>query len=642
MKKVIDFTSIKDIDYEKVGLISGLEIHQQLDTGKLFSNAPCKIVPNEELDGEVTRKIRFSKSESGDIDAAALNEFKKDKKFVYRYNDEIATLVDLDEEPPVGPNQVALNMAVRVSEMFNLTFFDSLYFMRKLIIDGSVTGGFQRTAILGFDGYFDTSFGRVKIEGINLEEDSCRVISREDERTIFSLDRQGIPLVEITTGPDMKTPDQILEGAQFIGNVLRSFSETRRGLGTIRQDLNISIARGKRVEIKGAQNLKLIPQIVESEVKRQMVLVSICDELEERGVTQENFCDGEVYDVGDIFSNTESKVVLSNLNGKNTGVLGIKLKNFKGILGTNIQENFRFATEVSDRNKQHFTKVKGLFHSDELPKYGIEEEDVVQVRKAMNCEEDDSFIILAGEKDYIKDSLLNIVGIIEHLMAGVPTEVRQIIDSKEVNTKFLRPMPGAARMYPETDIEILELKDEYLNEMRENIPEMYDKKIERLCEKWNCEKVRVEEILSQFDEESFNLILKKSQKDVGFIYQSLFEIQKDIKKREKVEILELSNDLLLDLFELVSKKNLNLNMLREIFVDLYKNKIYEISSLENYLEEKGLLGLDISEEEIEERVKKVIENNSGAPFGALMGKAMAEFQGKVDGKIISQTLRKLM
>ena len=275
MSKLISLDSLEKIDPKELGLLCGLEIHQQLNTGKLFCFCPCEIVPNDTFDKQITRQLRFSQSESGDIDKAAIEEFKKGKHNIYKYNDKIACLVDLDEEPPKGPNQKALDTTIGVAKMFNLTPFERVQFMRKIIIDGSVTSGFQRTALIGINGSFKTKDNEITIEGINLEEDSCRTIERDKEHTTFSLDRQGIPLIEITTGPQIYTPNQALEAATIIGNVLRSFDYVKRGIGTIRQDLNVSIKGGSRVEIKGTQNLKLIPQIVEDEMRRQLILKSI-------------------------------------------------------------------------------------------------------------------------------------------------------------------------------------------------------------------------------------------------------------------------------------------------------------------------------------------------------------------------------
>lgn len=641
MSKLIFLDSLKDLDYEKLGMKCGLEIHQQLNTGKLFCSCPCEIVPNDTLDKQIERKLRFSLSETGTVDVAALHEFKKKKSFRYRYNNDIACLVDLDEEPPKGPNKKALDTAIKVSQMLDLTFFDKVSFMRKLIINGSVTSGFQRTAMLGFGGSLKTPLGEVSIENVNLEEDACRILENQDGHTVFSLDRLGIPLIEIATGPQIKSPDHAYEVAFEIGNILRSFKETKRGLGTIRQDLNVSIAKGARIEIKGAQNLKLLKDVAIAEVKRQAIHVSIIEELNDRGITTENFSDMKIYDLTKTFEKTTSKVVLSNLEKKGSGVFAIKLNKFKGILGHEMQENHRFATEVSDKNKHHFPQIKGLFHSDELPKYGITEEEVEAVRKELNLDNDDSFILIASQKDIAQSSLKYVLEIIQTLIEKVPTEVRQV-DPKGTLTKFLRPMPGSARMYPETDIPLLDLKEDYLEEMKNELPEKYHQKLERLSKDLSIEQSKVESVLEKYEEDQIKNLITVSGKNAAYIYSVLFEIPKDIKKRENIEPIDFRYELLESILKEAKESNLNQNIIRDIFISLYQDNLSEVENLKKYIEEKNLIAEPVDESEIEDTVKKIIDENKGAPFGALMGHAMKAFGGKVDGKKISEILKKFM
>lgn len=638
MTKLIPLDSLKELDYEKLGLKCGLEIHQQLNTGKLFCNCPCIIVPNGTLDKSIERKLRFSLSETGDVDIAAEAEFRKGKYNVYRFNDQIACLVDLDEEPPHEVNEKALKTAVSVGKMLNMTFFDKLQFMRKLIIDGSVTSGFQRTAMLGFDGHLETSYGKVDIQSINLEEDSCRTIEREEKHTIFSLDRQGIPLIEIATGPQVKTPDQAYELAYMIGNILRSYPDVKRGLGTIRQDLNVSIKGGARVEIKGAQNLKLIPEIVKAEVKRQYMHLMILEELKRRKVTSKNFSDTKIHDVTTVFRNTESKVIRTILEDRKAAVLAIRLNSFKGILGHEMQENFRFATEISNRNKMHFPSIKGLFHSDEMPNYGITEEEVRSIEKELELGAEDSFILLANEKEMAKASLQFILEIISELITLVPSEVRQV-DPKGTITKFLRPMPGSARMYPETDVPDLSLST-YLQAV--SLPELFDKKIERVSKEFDLEKARTEEVLEKFSEEEIKRLIEVSGRNAAGLYNIIFELPKDIRKREGIEPQDFKVELLEDILKTSKENDLNQQVIRDIFISLYKDNLENVASIKDYIDQKGLVKEQVSDEEIEAKLKEIIDKNAGAPLGALMGHAMKQFGGSVDGRRISQKLKDLL
>lgn len=640
MNKLISLNSIKDIDYNKLGFKCGIEAHQQLNCSKLFCSCPCEIVSNNTLDKKVTRRLRFSQSETGQIDQVALDEFKKGKVNTYLYNDKIACQIDLDEQPPKGPNEKALSVALRISQMVNLKIFDKVQFMRKLIVDGSNTSGFQRTAMIGFGGHFKTKTGSVGINGINLEEDSCKIIEKSDNENIYCLDRLGIPLIEITTAPDIKNATEAYEVAYQIGNLLRSFPETKRGIGTIRQDLNISIKGGARVEIKGAQNLKLIPSIVDAEIKRQIIHISIIEELKNRGINTNNFSDKKIYDITNIFKNTTSKVILDNLEEKNAKVLAIKLNKFKGILGHEMQGNYRFATEISDRNKKHFKQIKGLFHLDEMPNYGITQKEVDEVCRELNMKDQDSFILLATAKNIAEESLKNILDIIELLITTVPSEVRDV-DPKDTKTTFSRQMPGAARMYPETDIKDIIVDEEYLKELKKLIPELYDKKIERLKSQFDLDEIKTIDILNNYEENNFNDLLKIGVPPAT-TYSIIFDIPKEIKKRENIEPTELSIGLLKQILKLFSKGQLNKNTLYDLLLNIYKDNLSNIDNIETYIKDKGLGIKEINQNDLEKQIKEIINSNKGAPFGALMGLCMKHFQGKVEGKIISDTIKKLI
>ena len=298
---------------------------------------------------------------------------------------------------------------------------------------------------MGWAESFETEDGSVGIDAISLEEDSCRVIERNEDHTVFSLDRQGIPLIEITTAPHIHSPNQAFEAAKYIGDVLRSFDKVKRGLGTIRQDLNVSIKGGARVEIKGAQNLKLIPDMVSDEVRRQRIHLSIIDELKSRGVNSHNFSDKKIYDVTGVFDKSRSKVIRENLREEGSKVFAVKLFGFKGILKHEMQKNYRFATEISDRNKKHFPQVKGLFHLDELPNYGIGQREVDEVRKLLGIKGKDSFIMIASNDfNLAKRSIRNVLNIIHELVRGVTSEVRWV-DPKGTVTNFFETDAGCCK-----------------------------------------------------------------------------------------------------------------------------------------------------------------------------------------------------
>ncbi len=259
------------IDYSKIGLKSGLEIHQQLDTKKLFCNCPS-VLRKDEPDFEIKRKLHVVAGESGEIDAAVKHEAEKDKEFIYQGYKNNNCLIELDEEPPHEINLEALKIAVQIALILNCRILSLTQIMRKTVIDGSNTSGFQRTVLIGLDGRIETSQGKVRIDSVALEEDAARIIEKKDKESIFRLDRLGIPLIEIATAPDMKTPEQIKETALLIGGILRNL-KIKRGIGTIRQDVNISIKGGERTEIKGFQEPAIMIKTIDNEILRQREII---------------------------------------------------------------------------------------------------------------------------------------------------------------------------------------------------------------------------------------------------------------------------------------------------------------------------------------------------------------------------------
>ena len=255
------------IDYQKIGLMSGLEIHQQLDTGKLFCHCPGYL-RSEKPDFEIKRKLHAVAGETGEVDIAVKHESVLNREFIYQGYKDTTCLVEIDEGPPYEINELALAEAIKISLLLNCEIYPITQIMRKTVIDGSNTSGFQRTFLLAHNGYIETSFGKVTISSVALEEDAARIIEKNQNRAIYRLDRLGIPLFEIRTEPEMRTPEQIKEAALKIGEILRA-CKVKRGIGTIRQDVNISIKGHDRVEIKGFQEPGMMIKTTDLEIKRQ-------------------------------------------------------------------------------------------------------------------------------------------------------------------------------------------------------------------------------------------------------------------------------------------------------------------------------------------------------------------------------------
>src|SRR3989338_6357138 len=327
-----------------LGLKCGIEIHQQLEGKKLFCNCPTKL-RDEDPSFRITRKLRASAGESGEIDIAAKHEQKKNKKYVYEGYHDTTCLVEVDEEPPREISTEALYTVLQFSKLVKANISPIVQVMRKTVVDGSNTSGFQRTALVARNGKIETSEGEVRIANINIEEDACRIIAELETEKIYRLDRLGIPLIEIGTEPDIKSPQQCQEVAKKLGLLLRSLPGVKRGLGTIRQDINVSIEGGARVEIKGAQDLQQLPLLVELEVKRQSELLKIKEEL--RGTRLNPL---EIIDLTTLLSDCQSKIIQNTLQ-KGGKILGMRLNGFAGFVGRELQPNYRLGTEFSWRAK---------------------------------------------------------------------------------------------------------------------------------------------------------------------------------------------------------------------------------------------------------------------------------------------------
>ncbi len=581
----------------------GLEIHQQLNTKKLFCNCDSKLSDN--VIGEVTRILRPTQSEMGEIDKAALQESIKNRKFKYEITDN-SCLVELDEEPPHELNKEALEIAIKVALMLNANIVDEIHVMRKIVIDGSNTSGFQRTALIGVNGYIDTSFGRVNIPTICLEEEAARKIKEEGELVVYRLDRLGIPLIEISTAPDMKNGEEVKEVAEKIGMILRATKKVRRGAGTIRQDINISTGQG-RVEIKGASKLNMIPKWVAEEENRQEMLKNVAEILKRRYAK----VDDKIYDLTDVFMNTNSKIIAKEIK-RGGRVLGIALRGFKGVLKN---KEFRLGRELAGVVK--VIGIKGLFHGDELPGYGVSEEEVEKINKILKLEDKDSFVIIAAPENKGKMALERVKERAKMAMNGVPGETRAPKD--DGTTQYLRPLPGADRMYPETDIPPIRITEEYIEKIRQNLPKMPEERVNELLN-MGISKQDAYTIVREDMDDVFERIVKK----YGYPTIVARAITNGCEEIDYDTIFKALHD------GKFAKEAVDDIVLRACNGEKIEKIISEYDTSINLNE--------IIEKIVNEKETLIIERGTAA-FKPLMGLAMKELRGKVDGKLVSEKLR---
>ncbi len=613
------------MDYKQLGLKVGLEIHQQLNTKrKLFCHCPTVLRTDDPL-FTVERKLRPTPSEIGEVDVAALKEYMRGKIYIYQYYD-TNCLVELDEEPPHLVSEEAKIIGVEVSLLLNSNIIEEIQVMRKTVLDGSNTSAFQRTMLISTDGYIKTKDGPVSILTVCIEEDAARLISQDDTTKTFRLDRLGIPLVEIATGPDISNPEQAKEAAYILGQILRATGKVKRGLGTIRQDLNVSIREGGRVELKGVQKLEMIPLWVEREIERQSNLVEIKKELNNKG--SEKDLELKIIELNDIFSNTSSKIIASSI--KNKGVVyGIKLKNFKGILGKEIQKGRRFGTELADHAKTY--GLSGLFHIDELPNYGITTDEVSKIKTKLKINELDSFVIITGKEDICRKALEEIFERCKKAFSGVPNETRDALE--DGNSKYSRPLPGRARMYPETDILPFTIDIKLIENIKENLPETFDEKVNGFIAKYGLKKEEAERIVYEnpelFEKVSTNLDLKST------IFIKALDLSKNL---EKEDGYVTDNETLYLLFEKVSKGIIAKEGIEEVLKRVSKGEDIEKVLLE-LSSENSSFDIESAIEKIIMEKRDFIMEKKDRAISPLMGICMKEFRGKVDGSLINKILR---
>lgn len=621
------------MDWEKLGLKMGLEIHQQLNTQhKLF--CPCKTeLIDDEHNELIRRNLRPTQSELGEIDRAALQESLRNLNFQYEAYNYNTCLVETDDEPPHSLNEEALEISITIAALMNMHIVDEFHTMRKQVIDGSNTGGFQRTGLVATDGYLDTPYGRVAIESLGLEEDAARRIETTDNYTEFRLDRLGIPLAEITTDPSMHHPEQVREVAYMIGQVLRS-TNVKRGLGTIRQDLNISISEGARVEIKGVQNLDLMSTIVENEVTRQLNLIDIKKELNERNAEVLE----EIHDLDELFENTESKILKSA-----ESIKAVVLKGFNGLIGREVQPGRRFGTEIASYAKKR--GVSGIFHSDELPAYGITQEEVDKVAEFLDIGPEDAFIIVAHDEDIAISALEEVKRRANLGFEGVLEETRKSLD--DGNTEYMRPLPTANRMYLETDIPLFKITDELVEPIKNNLPELPDVKKERIIKEYNLSEDLANQLVKRLEADVFEDILSDVNVNPTPVASLLAYDLREI-KREGYDITILTTQHFKDLFQLLADGKIAKDSVTKLATAIIESPEEEVIKIA----ENNNLTL-LSEGEVCEIIANIVAKNENmvkerqmGAMGPLMGMSMKELKGKADGslvnKIVKEEIQKLL
>ena len=469
------------MNYQKLGFKCGIEIHQQLEGLKLFCNCQTLNLRDTKEDLTFFRKLRAVAGETGEIDKAAQHEMAKGKEYTYKGDSQDCCLVEMDEEPPHPINQEAVNVVLQVASLLKAKIVDEIQVMRKTVVDGSNTSGFQRTALVAYDGKLQTSKGIVRIPSICLEEEACQKVKDEKDSTTYRLDRLGIPLIEIATEPDIKDNEHAKETAEKLGMILRSTGKVKRGLGTIRQDVNISIKNHPRVEIKGFQEIRTMPKVIENEIQRQL---------------------------------------------------------------------------KEKKPESHVRKV-----------------------------------------------------------------------NKDKTTDYMRPMPGAARMYPETDVIPLKVD---LSKIESSIELIEDK--QKRYEKLGLSNDLAKTLAKSDKTQMFDNFVKEFKNiKPSFIASTLTSTIKEIERKFSMNVDNLTETEFEVIFKALNENKISKDVVMDILIDYAKNKFKSIESYQT-----------TSSGDLEKEIKQIVKSKPGLSIGAYMGIVMSKFKGKVDGKTAMGILKKII
>jgi glutamyl-tRNA(Gln) amidotransferase subunit E len=618
---------------ENIGLKVGLEIHQQLSTNKkLFCS--CTPLESDEYTIKFQRKLRAVKSELGEYDPAVLFEISKSKTIMYYANSDSSCLVEQDEEPPHNLDEDAKNIVLIIASALGSNIFSEIYPMRKMVIDGSNTTGFQRTMLVSQGGHIDVDGEKIGVQSICLEEDAAKLLGDKADVREYSLDRLGIPLIEIALEPVEGDSKKIRKIALSLGRLLRSTKKVTRGIGSIRQDVNVSVRDGGGVvEVKGVQQLDQLEKVVEFEAKRQHGLVKIAEKLQNSNFSEISK-NNDVFDITNDFKNCESKIIRKSLRD-NSIIKAIRIRNFAGMFSYSPYEGIRLGKEIGQLVK--FYGIGGVFHSDELPNYGIEESDVSIVKEILKINETDSFLIIAAplvKIDFVIDSIIKRI---IQAKKGVPAETRLATQTGE--TVYLRPRPGASRMYPETDIPQIIITKEELENAKKNIPKSWDESLNDLQKKYDLNLQLAEQIFDSVYLKIFEYTCEKTSITPTFIASILCSTITNL-ERNGLNSKLLKNEEIIKSFEFLSNEKIAKESIQMIFENIMsgKSKTIEDAIRNTSVKTMGKEEFEKIIEGIIDSNKEIIQNQKERAISPLMGIAMKELRGKVSGEMVNNIL----
>lgn len=619
-------------DYATIGFMSGLEVHQQLLTEKkLFCRCPAGKF-QESYNAEILRHMRPTLSELGEYDGTALMEFKTKKDIIYRIHYDTVCTYEMDDTPPFPINEQALDIALEVGMLFDGNIVDELHIARKQYLDGSIPTGFQRTAITCVGGRIPYKDKYINLIQMSIEEDSCREASDIGHKRVYLTDRLGMPLIETVTFPEMKTPQEVAEVNQILRRLVRSTGKVRTGMGAGREDVNVSVRGGTRIEIKGVPNIKRIPILTYNEAMRQWNLLRMRDDLNRKGINSETF-EARFEDVTKLLRKTHYTPI-SNGVAQGMKVNCVLVKGFAGYLRWQTQTDTYFSKEVSDRVRviACLTHLPNIIHTDSQTDT-IGSAEWRSLRKYMNAGNDDALVIVWGSDMDAETGAKEIIIRCKEATIGIPSETRQAL--RDGTNGFERILPGPERMYPDTDLPPKPITKARLDAIRAQMPEQIWKRENRYKELGVPFDLIEDLAVSRFAK-VFDYAVNDLKIDPKFASSALIQFPKRL-KRKKLKI-----------------KQLNENVFTKLFTELSNGKIKKeafLPLMELFLRKGNLLEVDLlkpsDKEEIEKRynmaliqLKHITFYNLEKQREVLIGLMMDDLRGRVDGSEIVDYVNK--
>ena len=626
------FEKMTDEDYARIGFKSGLEIHQQLLTDKkLFCRCPARKY-TKQYDAEILRHMRPTLSELGEYDGTALMEFKTKKDIIYRIKRESVCTYEMDDTPPFLINEDALDIALQTGMLFNCKIVDELHIARKQYLDGSIPTGFQRTAIYALDGFVPYKNRNVEIIQMSIEEDACREVSDVGHTRIYVTDRLGMPLIETVTGPDMLTPNEAADIAVICSKVVRSTGKVRRGIGAAREDVNVSVKGGTRIEIKGVPRIPDIPLLTYNEAMRQWNLLRLREELKKRGITADSF-KADSFDITTLIK-IPHYTPLREAVEEGLKIKCVVLRGFKDLLHWQTQTDTYFSREISDRVRviACLTKIPNIIHSDSKGDT-LTSFEWQKIKKASGSSDKDTMVIVWGDERDTETAVKEIIIRAREAAIGVPSETRQALS--DGTNGFERILPGADRMYPDTDLPPHEITEERIQALRSSLPAQFWMREEKY------KKLKVPaDVLSELSISKFAAMFEDAvEKNIDPVFASvvLIHYPKRLKK-EGVDISKINDDTFKQLFNFLAKGK------------IIKEAVYPllIISSSRQLTEKELPQICTPEEikrTISESISKFNSLNISVTEkkkNVLMGIVMKRLRGRVEGKIVAANINHIL